>query len=133
LSASDTSVVSWLEVTDHRIRDLLAVADDASSHQRRGGDSAVPASDEFRAAVLSLQQWTDQHPCPERALAGRFEVLLARYRFVSLVTRDEASLPDGARSAPAVNRLRILNADLRAFLDDLEEHQREQRCGEPLA
>lgn len=130
MSTTDSSVVSWIEATDHRLRDLLAAADDASRDQGRG--RAVSTADGFRSAVHSLQQWTVQHPCPEPAFAGQFEVLLARYGFISLVAEDEPSLPDGARFSTAVNRLRILNADLRAFLDDLEEHRREQRCGEPL-
>ena len=92
----------------------------------------APAADGFRSALQSLQQWTVHHPCPDPAFAGRFQVLLARYGFISLVTEDEASLDDGASSSAAVRRLRVLNVDLRDFLDDLEEHQREQRCGEPL-
>ena len=131
MSTSDASVVSWLEATDHRLRELLTAADDASRHQWPGPGRTVSGADGFHAAVQSLQQWTAQHPCPP-AFAERFEILRARYGFISLVTEDEASLSDGARLSTAVNRLRVLNADLGAFLDDLEEHQREQRCGEHL-
>lgn len=130
MGTTDASVVSWLEVTDHRIRDLLAAADDACRHRPTGRGHTVAAADGFRSAVQSLQRWTIHHPCPEPVFAERFEILLARYGFISLVAEDETSLPDGARLSTAVRRLRLLNADLKAFLEDLEEHQREQRCGE---
>jgi hypothetical protein len=132
VSRTDSSVVSWLEMTDRRLRDLLTAADLAYRDQRPRHRRAAPAADGFRSALQSLQQWTVHHPCPDPAFAGRFQVLLARYGFISLVTEDEASLDDGASSSAVVRRLRVLNVDLRDFLDDLEEHQREQRCGEPL-
>jgi hypothetical protein len=131
MTTTDSSVVSWLEGVDHQLRDLLTAAEDASRHQRPGRGRAVSASDGLRSAVESLQRWTVEHPCPPM-FAERFEILLARYGFISLVTEDEASLPVRARFSTAINRLRVLNADLRAFLDDLEEHHREQRCGAPV-
>jgi hypothetical protein len=132
VSTTDASVVSWLEMTGHRIRDLLTAADDASRHQRSGHDQAVAAVHEFRSSVHSLQRWSIEHPCPDPAFVERFELLLARYGFISLITDDDTSTVDGTTLSTAVDRLRVLNDDLKAFLDDLEEHQREESFGEPL-
>lgn len=132
MSTTDASVVSWLEVTGHRIRDLLTAADDAARHQRSGHGQPVTAVDGFRASVHSLQRWAIEHPCPDPAFGERFELLLARYGFISLITDDETSTLDGRTLSTAVDRIGVLNDDLKAFCDDLEEHQREEPSGEPL-
>jgi hypothetical protein len=127
VSTTEASVVSWLEVTGHRIQDLLAAADDASLREQSDHDQAVAAVDRFRSTVYSLQQWTLDHPCPDPASGDRFELLLARYRFISLITDNQRNALDGATLSTAADRLRVLNDDLKAFVDALEEHHREER------
>jgi len=74
-----------------------------------------------------LQQWTIEHPCPDPTFGDRFDLLLARYRFISLITEDETGTLDKATLSTAVDRLRVLNDDLKVFLNDLEEHQGDER------
>lgn len=120
-------MVSWLEVTGHRIQDLLAAADDALLREQSDHHQAAAAVDRFRSTVYSLKKWTLDHPCPDPAFGDRFELLLARYRFISLITDNQRSALNGATLSTAADRLRVLNDDLRAFVDDLEAHQREER------
>ena len=93
-------MVSWLEVTGHRIQDLLAAADDALLREQSDHHQAAAAVDRFRSTVYSLKKWTLDHPCPDPAFGDRFELLLARYRFISLITDNQRSALPTVRPYP---------------------------------
>lgn len=110
---AEASILSWLEEAISRLDSLMIAASAALRLPLPGKEEErSDAIAWIRSAVESCQEWMTSNPCPDVIVGDRFEVIVARFRFVALVFGLASNKVLDAHLAATVDRLNGLNAEL---------------------
>ncbi len=120
MTSDEANVLNWLQRGGPWADSLVATTVLVLSALAADRGIGATAVEEIRSSAQDLHQWLEDDTCPDANLADRYEVFIARYRFICLeISSDRKRLPANHVEV-MIDRLGAVNAEFEKFLVDLQ-------------